>query len=45
MELTTHARDGLTDNDFIMAAKLDAVPKDDLLSKKKPKAPAPDAGT
>ncbi|EIE23022.1 transcriptional coactivator/pterin dehydratase, partial [Coccomyxa subellipsoidea C-169] len=35
VELTTHSRDGLTENDFIMAAKLNAVPKDDLLSKKK----------
>ena len=35
VELTTHSRDGLTDNDFIMAAKLNAVPKEDLLSKKK----------
>ncbi|KAK9833260.1 hypothetical protein WJX81_000625 [Elliptochloris bilobata] len=36
VELWTHARGGLTENDFIMAAKLDAVPKEDLLSKKKP---------
>ena len=35
VELTTHSREGLTENDFIMAAKLNAVPKDDLLSKKK----------
>ena len=35
VELWTHSRSGLTENDFIMAAKLDAVPKDDLLSKKK----------
>jgi 4a-hydroxytetrahydrobiopterin dehydratase len=46
VELTTHAREGLTENDFIMAAKLNAVPKDDLLSKKKPKpAGEGDAGT
>ena len=35
VDLTTHARQGLTENDFIMAAKLNAVEKDDLLSKKK----------
>ncbi len=33
-ELMTHARKSLTQNDFIMAAKLDAVDKEDLLSKK-----------
>ncbi|KAK9810718.1 hypothetical protein WJX73_002354 [Symbiochloris irregularis] len=31
----THARDGLLEADFILAAKYDAVPKEDLLSKKK----------
>ena len=34
VELMTHARDGLTQNDFIMAAKLNAVDKEDLPSKK-----------
>ncbi|GMH38074.1 hypothetical protein BSKO_05958 [Bryopsis sp. KO-2023] len=37
VELWTHSRNGLTDNDFIMAAKIDAVPKEDLLRKKKAK--------
>ena len=41
MELTTHSSDGLTESDFAMAAKLNAVPKDDLLSKKKAAAAAP----
>jgi len=36
-KLWTHARDGLTENDFILAAKLDSVPKDDLLRKPKKK--------
>ena len=41
VELTTNPRDGLTENGFKMAAKLNAVPKDDLLSKKpKPAAEA-----
>ena len=40
VELTTHSSDGLTDKDFAMAAKLNAVPKDDLLSKKKAAAAA-----
>lgn len=31
----THARDGLTENDFILAAKLNKVPTDDLLRKPK----------
>ena len=34
VELMTHARDGLTQNDFIIAAKFNAVDKEDLLSKK-----------
>ena len=34
-KIWTHARDGLTENDFILAAKLDSVPKDDLLRKPK----------
>ena len=40
VELTTHSQEGLTENDFMMAAKLNAVPKDDLLSKKKTAAAA-----
>ncbi len=35
MELCTHSREGLTENDFILAAKLNAVGMEDLLSKKK----------
>ncbi len=34
--LWTHERGGLTENDFIVAAKIDAVEKADLLSKKPP---------
>ena len=45
VELTTHSRDGLTESDFSMAAKLNAVPKDDLLSKKKAAAAAPSEGS
>ncbi|KAK9805580.1 hypothetical protein WJX72_006206 [[Myrmecia] bisecta] len=37
VELWTHARDGLTDNDFIMAAKINEIPKEDLLRKPKKK--------
>ncbi len=36
VELWTHARDGLSENDFIVAAKIDAIEKADLLSKKPP---------
>jgi len=36
VELWTHARDGLSENDFILAAKIDNISKDDLLSKKQP---------
>ncbi len=36
IELWTHARDGLSDNDFILAAKLDCLQLDDLLSKRQP---------
>ena len=35
VEVWTHARGGLTENDFILAAKLDAVPKEDLVRKAK----------
>ena len=31
VEIWTHARGGVTHNDFILAAKFNAVPKDDLL--------------
>ena len=37
VELWTHARDGLTENDFIVAAKLNKLPKEDLLRKAKKK--------
>jgi 4a-hydroxytetrahydrobiopterin dehydratase len=37
LELWTHARNGLTENDLIMAAKINSIPMDDLLSKRKPK--------
>ncbi|KFM25051.1 Putative pterin-4-alpha-carbinolamine dehydratase [Auxenochlorella protothecoides] len=37
VELWTHSRHGLTENDYIMAAKIDAIPKDDLLGGKKKK--------
>jgi pterin-4a-carbinolamine dehydratase len=40
IELWTHEREGLSENDFIVAAKLDqllgAPPASDLLSKKQP---------
>jgi len=32
----THERGGLTENDFIVAAKIDEVEKADLISKKPP---------
>eukprot|EP00898_Chlorokybus_atmophyticus_P008231 jgi/Chlat1/8409/Chrsp80S07840 len=38
IELCTHSAGGLTENDFIMAAKLDALDVTDLLSKKQPAA-------
>ncbi len=31
LELWTHARDGITENDFIMAAKINELPADDLV--------------
>jgi 4a-hydroxytetrahydrobiopterin dehydratase len=34
--LWTHERGGLTENDFIVAAKIDEVEKADLISKKPP---------
>jgi 4a-hydroxytetrahydrobiopterin dehydratase len=37
VEIWTHARDGLTENDFILAAKIDSIPKEDLLRKPKKK--------
>ena len=37
VDVWTHARDGLTENDFILAAKLNKVPKEDLLKKPKKK--------
>lgn len=39
IELWTHARDGLSENDFVVAAKLDELAVDDLLSKKQPPMP------
>lgn len=39
VELWTHTRGGLTENDFIVAARLDAVDKEGLLRKKKPDTP------
>ncbi len=39
VELWTHARLGLTENDFVVASKIDKLPKDDLLSKKKYRRP------
>eukprot|EP00882_Tetradesmus_deserticola_P001423 GHRQ01001539.1.p1 GENE.GHRQ01001539.1~~GHRQ01001539.1.p1 ORF type:complete len:179 (+),score=37.46 GHRQ01001539.1:159-695(+) len=38
IELWTHARNGLSDNDFIVAAKFDDIDLADLLSKKQPEA-------
>jgi pterin-4a-carbinolamine dehydratase len=35
VELWSHARRGLTQDDFTVAAKIEKLPKDDLLSKKK----------
>ncbi|DBB07159.1 TPA: hypothetical protein ACH3X1_011730 [Trebouxia sp. C0004] len=37
VDVWTHARDGLTENDFILAAKLNKLPKEDLLRKPKKK--------
>ena len=37
VELCTHARRGLTNNDFVMAAKINQLPMEDLLRKKKKK--------
>ena len=37
VELCTHARQGLTNNDFVMAAKINQLPMEDLLRKKKKK--------
>ena len=37
VELCTHARQGLTSNDFVMAAKINQLPMEDLLRKKKKK--------
>ena len=39
VDLTSHARDGLTENDFIVAAKIDAIPKEDLLRKRRKTLP------
>ena len=39
VELWTHARGGLTENDFIVAARLDAVDTEGLLRRKKPDTP------
>ncbi|KAK9811535.1 hypothetical protein WJX72_005498 [[Myrmecia] bisecta] len=36
-QLSTHSVGGLTENDFIMAAKINDVPVEDLVPKKKPK--------
>jgi 4a-hydroxytetrahydrobiopterin dehydratase len=36
IELWTHARNGLSENDFIVAAKFDDIDLADLLSKKQP---------
>lgn len=36
-EVWTHARDGLTENDLILAAKLNKLPKEDLIRKPKKK--------
>lgn len=36
VEIWTHARGGLSENDFILAAKIDELEKSDLLSKKQP---------
>ena len=34
LELWTHARNGITENDFIVAAKINELPLDDLLKTK-----------
>lgn len=36
VEVWTHARSGLSENDFILAAKIDELDISDLLSKKQP---------
>jgi 4a-hydroxytetrahydrobiopterin dehydratase len=36
VEVWTHARSGLSENDFILAAKIDDLDISDLLSKKQP---------
>lgn len=36
IDLWTHARSGLSENDFIVAAKIDQLDISDLLSKKQP---------
>jgi len=38
LELWTHARDGITENDFIVAAKINELPLDDLLKTRAVKA-------
>lgn len=38
VEVWTHSQSGLTENDFILAAKLGQVPCDDLLWRPKKKA-------
>ncbi|KAK2077787.1 hypothetical protein QBZ16_004635 [Prototheca wickerhamii] len=35
LQLQTHSRRGLTENDYILAAKIDAISKEGLLAKKK----------
>jgi 4a-hydroxytetrahydrobiopterin dehydratase len=40
VEVWTHSRNGLSENDFILAAKIDNISKDDLLSKKQPEMEA-----
>lgn len=35
VEVWTHSSKGLTENDFILASKIDALDKEGLLSKKK----------
>jgi 4a-hydroxytetrahydrobiopterin dehydratase len=36
IDLWTHARNGLSENDFIVAAKIDQLDLSDLLSKRQP---------
>jgi 4a-hydroxytetrahydrobiopterin dehydratase len=43
VEVWTHAVGGLTENDFVLAAKLDAVEKGDLLRRKRAVTAAPEA--